>query len=211
MSIQGTLEWKQERLGKITASRFKDVMSEPLLKSYKEAGKLSKTAESYLLELAGERLTGEPIEIPTTKAMQWGIDHEPEAREVYATVHDCEVQEVGFIALSGTEIGCSPDGLVDPNGSLEIKCRSTKEHLRTVISNTVPPQYKWQVHGVMLVTGREYCDYVSFDPRINEFENALHVIRVNRDEHEIDYLREKLEAFENKLKKTMDILFERAL
>ena len=198
---QGTLEWKQARLGMITASRFADVMTQPRSKRDKEAGKLSGTAENYLYELVGEYFTRIPVELPSFKALQWGKDHEDEARLCYEAFRGVSVEQVGFVSIPGMRIGCSPDGLVGDDGGIELKCPyTTREHMRTTYTNLVPPEYEWQVQGNMLVTGRQWWDYVSFDPRFTDEDSidmALHVIRVERDEDRIWKLRKALYSFEN--------------
>lgn len=208
MMQQGTLEWKQARLGMITASRFADVMTMPRTKRDREAGKLSQTAESYLYELLGEYFTRIPVELPSFKAIQWGKDHEDEARLCYEAFRGVSVQQVGFVSIPGLRIGCSPDGLVGDDGGIELKCPyTTREHMRTTDTNTVPTEYEWQVQGNMLVTDRQWWDYVSFDPRFTDEESidmALHVIRVERDEGRIEELREALLSFECKLNEKIE-------
>ena len=205
MSTQGSVEWKLERLGMITASRFKDVMTEPRSKAAKENGQLSDTAESYLCELVWEIQTGQPHEIYPTAAMRWGTDTEEEARRCYEAVTDVTVIESGFVQFADTNIGCSPDGLVGDDGGIEIKCPfGPVEHTKVRRRNEVPSQYKWQVVGAMLVTGREWWDFVSYDPRMQETEHAIHIIRVQRVENEIKQLEKKLRLFDEMLTKELE-------
>ena len=195
MIEQGSAEWLEARRGKITASRFADVMIEPRAKKDKEAGKLSDSAESYLCELLWETFTGQHYEVRPTVAMRWGTEHESVAREVYELTRGVEVEAVGFQTVEGTDIGCSPDGLVG-RGGIEIKCPyGPVEHIRAWRRNEVPKQYRWQVVGTMLVCGLEWMDFVSFDPRMRLTKNAIHVIRVERDEAEIGELWAKLRRF----------------
>ena len=119
--VQGSPAWRELRLGKITASRFKDVLTEPRSKADKEAGKLSVTAQSYQLELGAEILTGLDDSLPPTRAMEWGTENEPAARQLYSRVTGLEVREVGFVEHPlDPMIGGSPDGLVGRLGGIEV-------------------------------------------------------------------------------------------
>lgn len=201
---QGTQEWLEARCGKVTASRFKDVMTEPRSKAAKERGDLSQTAESYLYEVVGEQLSGKPENKPVTKAMQWGTDHEPIARELYSKRYGVHVDEVGFVQWEDNElIGGSPDGLIGSDGGIEIKCSYVREHIRTVVNGCVPNEYFYQVHGSMLVTGRAYWDFVSYSPLIDDIDMALFRIRVERDEDVIEHLKSNLNWFCHKIETTL--------
>jgi putative phage-type endonuclease len=153
--VQGSPEWHALRLGKVTASRIADVLTEPRSKADKEAGRLSQTAESYMLELVGEIVTGLPATDYQSVAMKWGSDLEPEAREAYEDWSGVDVEQVGFVCHPKIpHVGCSPDGfLPDPRkldnpGMLEIKCPfGTKEHIRTALSQQIPDQYVAQVQA----------------------------------------------------------------
>ena len=113
---QGSEEWFAARLGKVTASRFADVMTNPQSKADKQAGKLSGTADTYLNEVIGEIITERTASMPDMKSMQWGNDHEEMAREVYEARTGNKVSQVGFVEIKGRDIGCSPDGLVGDDG-----------------------------------------------------------------------------------------------
>ena len=135
---QQTDEWLSVRCGRVTASRFKDVITEPRTKAAKEAGELSATAWSYLLEKLAETLTGRPVDGVRVPAMQWGLDFEPHARAVYEEVTGHAVEQLGFFTLASDDrIGGSPDGLVGDNGGLEIKCPANP----TVHLNTQRPRF----------------------------------------------------------------------
>jgi putative phage-type endonuclease len=172
--IQGSPEWHAARLGKVTASRIADVMAKT--KSGWGAGRAN-----YMAELVCERLTQTPTACFVNDAMRWGTETEPQARAAYARLRDVDVLEVGF--LDHPEIpsaGASPDGLVGLEGLIECKCPNTSTHIDTLLSETVPQKYMLQMQFQMAVTGRDWCDFVSFDPRLPE-EMSLFVARVPRD------------------------------
>lgn len=186
--IQGSPEWHALRCGKVTASRVADVVAKT--KTGWGAGRAN-----YMAELIAERLTGEPAEKFTNAAMSWGTEKEPEARMAYAFRTDANVVEVGFephptIAMSGA----SPDGLVDAFGLVEIKCPNTATHIETLLGSIVPGKYMTQMLWQMACTGRAWCDFVSFDPRMPE-EMRLFIKRVPRDEGRIAELERDVREF----------------
>lgn len=158
--IQGSDEWFAARLGKVTASRMADVMART------KTGWGASRA-NYMAELLCERLTGQMQERFTNAAMQWGTDTEPQARAAYEFMTGNAVEEVGFvdhptIAMSGA----SPDGLVGADGLVEIKCPNTATHIDMLLSEEIPNKYRMQMLWQIACTGREWCDFVSFDPRL---------------------------------------------
>ena len=185
--VQGSPEWFLQRLGKVTASRLADVVAK------------TKTGESasratYRTELVAERLTGKQAEGFSNAAMKWGTDCEPLARAAYEAERGVFVIETGMIhhptiAMSGA----SPDGLVMADGLLEIKCPETKAHIETVLSGKAPSKYVPQMQWQMACTGRAWCDFVSFDPRMPA-DMQIFVTRVTRDpgaiaEYEAEVIR----------------------
>lgn len=188
MIIQGSPEWLALRCGKVTASRVADLMAKT-----KTGWGASRT--NYMAELIAERLTGCTAPSFTNAAMQWGTDTEPHARQAYAERLDCEVLEVGFvdhpeIAMSGA----SPDGFVGEDGLIEIKCPNTATHLDTLLSGEVPAKYLCQMQWQIACTGRYWCDFASFDPRMPE-NMRLFVARVPRDVSRILELETEVTAF----------------
>jgi putative phage-type endonuclease len=186
--IQGSDEWKAIRLGKVTASRVADVIGRT--KTGWGAGRTN-----YMSELIVERLTGVAAEGFTNAAMQWGTDKEPDARDAYEYFADVSVAQVGFvphptIAMSGA----SPDGLIAADGMLEIKCPNTATHIETLLSGTVAGKYVTQMQWQMACSGRRWCDFVSFDPRLPE-EMRLFIKRVPRDPAFIHETEEAVMAF----------------
>lgn len=173
-------DWQKARLGKITASRFGDVKR---LKN----GEWGETALSYLYDLVGEHLTGQPAgNFVGNSATDWGNEYEAEALREYTRRTGRKVK-TGQTFLQHSElqfVGGTPDGLVGERGIVEVKCPFTfKNHLRTVINRTVPDEYTAQVHGHLWLSGRKWADFVSFDPRIPTRHKAarLVIVRVERN------------------------------
>jgi putative phage-type endonuclease len=188
MIVQGTPEWHQARLGKVTASRVAD------------ATKRTKTGYSvergnYMAELLAERLTGVPAEKFVNAAMAWGTEREPEARELYEFQTGHMVEQTGFHDHPSLPMaGASPDGLIGSVGLLEVKCPTTSTHLDTLMGGTAPERYLAQMHWQMACTGREWCDFVSFDPRMPS-SMRLFVKRVERDAERIAELEAEVAKF----------------
>jgi putative phage-type endonuclease len=157
MIEQGTDEWLQQRLGKVTASKIADVMMKPTTAGY----------SNYLAQLVCERLTGIPTETFTSAAMQHGTDTEPRARAFYEMDTGFSVEQVGFIdhpTISRT--GASPDGTIGVDGLVEIKCPQPATHIKTLTGAAIARNYNLQMHWQMACTGREWCDFVSFCPSL---------------------------------------------
>lgn len=186
--IQGSAEWKALRLGKVTASRVADVVAKT--KSGYSAGRAN-----YMAQLIAERLTGTPAESYTNAAMQHGTETEPEARAAYEFYQGVTVAEVAFVPHPKIDqAGCSPDGLVDGGGLVEIKCPQTATHLETLLGQAVPSKYETQMQFQMACTGRDWCDFVSYDPRMPE-NMRLFIKRVARDDKRIAELESEIAAF----------------
>jgi putative phage-type endonuclease len=185
---QRDADWYAARLGKATASRFKDAIA--ALKS----GDPAQAQRDYLTELVVERLTQQPIQRYTTAAMTWGTEQEPAARAAYERVTGRIVEETGFVCHDTLMAGCSPDGLVDWDGLIEIKCPfNTANHIETLLQG-MPEEHIPQVQGQMWITGREWCDFVSYDPRMPA-ELQLHVQRIQRDPSFIADLEARITSF----------------
>jgi putative phage-type endonuclease len=186
---QGTPEWFAARLGMITASRIKDVVART--KTGWGAGR-----KNYCTELALERITGQSKDSYTNAAMQWGVDNEPLARLAYSAQTGLEVEEVGFIQHPTiARSGASPDGLVDLLGCLEIKCPNTATHIEWAIAGVVPAEHVLQMQWQMECTGRKWCDFVSFDPRMPAGQQ-LFIRRLHRDDDQIKSLAAEVEKFD---------------
>ena len=183
---QGSPEWLAARAGKVTASRINDVMAAKTTAAYRD----------YRAQIVAEILTGQPQESGfTNAAMQWGTDHEKFARAEYELACDWTVDEVGIVLHPTIERGAaSPDGLVSTNGLVEIKCPKTATHLQTLIDKKQPRQYENQMLWQMACTRREWCDFVSFDPRLPE-DLQLFVHRFDRDDKRIAEIEEAVKQF----------------
>jgi hypothetical protein len=212
--IQGSADWEAARIGRITGSRFADILTQPRSKKDKEAGALSKTAESYMLDVIAERLTGEAQEAPIPQRyVEWGHEHEPHARVVYEDLTGSEVKQIGLLAHpDDLNIAGSPDGLVGADGGLEIKCPyNSRVHLGYLLGGVLPKEYEAQVHGYIWMSGRDWWDFVSFDPRF--VDAGLHValfrVRVLRDDDWCARLDEAVFAFRDKLEETLQTIRER--
>ena len=193
MSEQGTQEWFQDRCGKVTASRVADVVA-------KTKSGYSASRDNYLAQLVCERMVGAPAESFTNAAMQWGTEQEPFARAAYEAKKDVLVDQVGFIHHPKIEgAGASPDGLVGLFGLVEFKAPQTNTHIQTLLDQKVPERYNIQMQWQMACTQRQWCDFVSFDPRMAE-GLQLFIKRVEFDpvlvaslEKEVIFFLEELE------------------
>lgn len=186
--IQGTPEWYAARLGKVTASRVADIIA-------KTQSGPSASRRNYMAQLVAERLTGEVAKSYSSPAMEWGSEVEAEARAAYEFYADSDVQEIGFVPhLLIGDAGASPDGLVGHLGLVEIKCPNTATHIDTLINQKVPARYITQMQWQMACTQRDWCDFVSFDPRMPE-SMKLFVQRVERDGPLIWELEQAVIAF----------------
>ena len=175
MIQQGTPEWHQARLGRVTASKLSDVMASG------RGGAPSATRANYRAQLVVERLTGVPTEGFTNAAMAHGTETEPQARATYILTTGRDVAEVGFIDHPTIAMaGASPDGLIEADGLVEIKCPNSATHIATLRGAEIDGKYLKQMQWQMACTGRDWCDFVSFDPRLPD-EMQIHIRRVQRD------------------------------
>jgi exodeoxyribonuclease (lambda-induced) len=161
VSLQRTPAWYQARIGKLTASRMADAME------FRKDGKEGAARKKLRTEIVAERMTDIIIEHYVTPAMLWGIETEPQAKEFAVENLGLNIVECGFFDHPDIEyFGASPDGLVGDDGLIEIKCPTTTTHIDWVIADVVPEEYKPQMLAQLLCTGRKYCEFLSFDPRI---------------------------------------------
>jgi putative phage-type endonuclease len=185
---QRTDAWFAARCGKATASRIADIMA-------KTRNGYGATRANYEAQLIAERLTGKVQDSFSNAAMQWGTDKEPEARSAYEFLMDVEVVEVGFIDHPTIpNSGASPDGLVGDDGLVEFKCPNTATHLATLLDPTIPDKYLKQMYWQMACTGRQWCDWVSYDPRLPESMSFIR-IRVYRDDAAIAEIEKEVAEF----------------
>lgn len=210
-SLQNTAQWYNDRLFHFTSSELYKLLTKP------KSGDISKTAEGYIFDKLAEELTGGTCldynEL-NTKEIRWGNHYEADARALYEERTGRQVELCGFIEWSPV-FGGSPDGLVGDDGGIEIKCPySSAIHARYLLLQTpgellkCRPEYYAQIQGNLLVTGRAWMDFVSYDPRVQNPALALKVLRIPRDEEFIDRIRETLHQAEQFKEQVMERLAE---
>lgn len=157
--IQGSSEWFDQRRGMVTASVVGQLITASTIKPAN-----NDTSRGVIATLTAERITGYTEPSYMNDDMERGVMHEPIARDKYAEHNNVTVAETGFLVRDdwGYQIGYSPDGLVGNDGLIEIKCPRAKTHIRTVIADAVPAHYMAQCQAGLLVSGREWLDFVSF-------------------------------------------------
>ena len=189
MIAQGTPEWFAQRLGNVTASRMSDVLAK---------GKSGEavTRQKYRMQIIAERITGLVAESFTSAAMEWGTEQEKFARIRYEADTGYFVDEAEFYTHPTIKwLGASPDGLLnDTGGLLEIKAPNTQTHLGYLLDKKAPAAYINQMQTQMWVTGRAWCDFVSFDPRVPE-HLQIFIVRLDRDDALIDKMEEEVHKF----------------
>lgn len=188
--------------GKVSGSRFKAMMTSGRRKD--ELFGATAYSLSYLVafERAGLVLQEDNI---VTSAMQWGIDHEDEAIARY--------EAEAFTKVSGQQewqqhpkyenVGVTPDGLLGDDGVLEVKCPNTSTHITHLFTRKGLDEYHWQLQGSLWVTGRSYCAFVSYDPRV---ARDIQIDVVDRDESQIALLEERYLEFEHLVSKALEQL-----
>jgi len=199
---QGTPEWHQLRLGKVTASRVADILA-------KTKTGPSASRSNYLIELALQRVTKALEESYTNSAMEWGIQTEPQARVAYEVKTNNFVDQVAFIDHPTiANFGCSPDGLVGSDGLIEIKCPNSATHWSYIKDNAPPNKYFIQMQAQMAVTGAKWCDFVSFDPRMPERSQLL-IVNVPRDPEFISSMEEEIKQFLSEVEVEVNLMEKR--
>lgn len=184
---QRTPEWFAQRLGLVTASRIADVMAKT------KSGPAASRA-NYLAQLVTERLTGQLTEGFQSPAMAWGTEQEPHAIAAYSARTGVLVDEVGFIRHPTLEAGASPDGLVGEDGLIEVKSPNTATMLEYIEDRAIPTRYRLQIQWQLAVTGRDWADFVAFDPRLPDHLQLL-VIREPRNTDLILEITAEVERF----------------
>lgn len=198
---QRTDEWFAARLGKVTASKVADVIA-------KTKTGYSASRENYMTQLICERLTGKKQESYSNAAMDWGTENEPYARAAYEAASNVLVDEVGIIDHPFLPMcAASPDGLVNDDGMVEIKCPNTATHFETLLAGKIPSKYVPQVQWQMACANRLWNDFVSFDPRAPE-GLQLFITRVDRDDKYISELEAEVHKFLEELEQRMEKLLK---
>ena len=174
---QNTAEWHEAHIGVISSRHFSSILTPKQMK-------LSASADEVANIIAAERVTGEEdCDFGGNKWTERGEEFEDEAASTYELIEDCTAEKVGFITRNDGLVGVSPDRLVGENGGLEIKCPGAKKHLKNFFLGEVDNDYKCQLQGFMLLTGREWWDFMSYHPKLPPF-----IKRVERDEKFISAL-----------------------
>jgi putative phage-type endonuclease len=181
-------EWRTQRLGKVTGSRLGDMIA-------KTRSGWAASRRKYMTQLMVERWKGVPYEARQNEAMRWGSLCESEAKTAYEFFRDAEIEPAPFVQHPRIAMaGASPDGFVGVAGLVEIKCPESETHLETFVGEDVPENYLPQIQFQLACTGREWCDFVSYDPRLPA-SMQLWVKRVLRDAGMIGYLENCVEEF----------------
>ena len=200
MIAQGSLQWFEQRRGHLTASRMSDVLAK---------GKTGEavTRQKYRMQLVAERITGLVAESFTSAAMEWGTEQEKFARIRYEADTGYFVDEAEFYTHPTIKwLGASPDGLLnDTGGLLEIKCPNTQTHLGYMLDKKAPAAYINQMQTQMWVTGRAWCDFVSYDPRVPE-HLQLFIVRLNRDDALIERMEVEVHKFLSEVEEAINVL-----
>ena len=188
--------------GKVSGSRFKAMMTSGRRKDQV----FGATALTLAKRIAFERLDlilEEDNYI--SPAMQWGIDHEEEAIQKLEEIELLEVhsQQVWQQHPKYENVGVTPDGLVGDTTVLEVKCPNTDNHIDNLLFGAQIETYKWQLQGSLWVTGREFCLFVSYDPRVKK---SLGINQVVRDEEMIEQMEERYLLFEDEIKNIMEMI-----
>jgi putative phage-type endonuclease len=199
---QRTDDWFAARAGRVTASSLYKVMART------KTGYGADRA-NYHAQLVAERLTGRPADSFSNAAMQWGVDQEANAREAYSALIGDSVAEIGFVNHPAIEwTGASPDGLVGFDGLVEIKCPNTATHIATLDGAGIDRKYLLQMQWQMACTERDWCDFVSFDPRM-PVDMQLHVRRVERDTELLSEIESEVTKFLAEVAETVENLTTR--
>lgn len=188
--------WFAARCGKATGSRIADIIA-------KTKSGYSTSRANYMAQLVTERMTGTVAESYSNAAMLHGTLYEPEARNAYAFERNLEVEELGFVIHPLIiDSGASPDGLVGDKGMVEIKCPLTATHIDTLLNDTIADKYIVQMQWQMACAERDWCDFVSYDPRM-PLDMQLYVRRIDRDPARIAELESEVQAFLGEVSETI--------
>ena len=193
---QGGDEWLKIRSKIPTASNFTKIVT--------STGAPSKSREAYANEICANILMGGPLDLHfKSDAMQRGNEQEEESRQYYTLLTDNKVRQVMFCINAAGTAGCSPDGLIDDDGGLELKNPLPHTHVEYLLTQKVPAKYMTQIQGCMFVTGRSWWDFMSYCPNMQPFKQSI-----ERDKEFISKLESGVEEFQELLSKKMNRLEE---
>lgn len=196
-ALQGSVEWLQLRVGKVTASELHNLLT-PAFKL-----RDGETPKTYLYSKVAEAWRGKPLPGFSSWATEQGQELEDEARKWFAFTTEHTVRNVGFIEADGGMFGCSPDALLDDDGGLELKCPEPTNHCRYLIEGVLPKDYVTQVHGSLFATGRPWWKFVSYRRGFPAF-----VLKVERDENICAQIGEAVAQFTERFNAAMQRLKE---
>lgn len=196
-------EWMRLRSGRFTCSRFGDLM----VSGRKKDEPFGVTAKTYIWQIAAERAGSFKFEFDSAPT-RWGKEHEFQVIVNYCLKNAIDNMKHGPDTWHEFQdyAGGTPDALIDEDGCLEIKCPyDPSVHIRYIDEGGVPQQYRWQVIGHLLVTGRQWCDFVSFDPRVELQHLRTYTYRLERDSvnKELSMLEERLELANEEVKRVL--------
>ena len=198
MIEQGSIEWHQMRLSKVSASRIGDVMARTKTGT-------SEKRNRYLMEIVSERLTGQAIDVPVTAAMQRGIDLEPEARLIVSkTLKDCTITEASVYNHPTIKMACaSPDGLIGKYGLLEVKCQGQLNHTKFLATGKIPKEHELQMlFQLACQPERMFSLYVVYNPSF-PVKHQLGVQKIHRDNKRIKEVEDEVIRFLDDVEATL--------
>ena len=171
---QGSPEWFEIRVGKVTASHAQAI------------GNNGKGLDTYLLEVVSEMFSSAQKDQYSNEHTERGNELEPLARSMYELQENVEVEEIGFAEYNDF-VGCSPDGLVGKDGMIEIKCPDDKTYFNILMEEKIDSGYDWQCQMNMLILKRKWCDLVYYNPN---FEKSMKIFRLKPDKEMFSRLKE---------------------
>lgn len=183
-------DWLAQRAGKLCASRMRDVLD------VRKDGKPAAGRIRLLHEILAERMTGDSVRHFVNDAMQWGLDHEDEAKAAYEAQTGAIIGAAGFFDHPRIDnFGATPDGTLDGGGLIEIKCPTTTTFVQWRMAGVVPEEHKPQMLAQLACTGRRWCEFVAYDPRVRQAEQRLFVRRFTPTADEIAEIEAAAERF----------------
>lgn len=186
--------WLAQRAGKLTASRMGDAMD------FLKSGKPSAKRSGYMRDLLAERLTDYSTRHYVTPAMEHGLQYEDDARMAYEAATGNLVMLTGFYDHPSIDaFGATPDGLLVPDGLIETKCPTPGTFVDWVLAGEVPEEHKPQMTAQCACTGRKWCEFVAYDPRIREPERRLFIRRFTPSAEELAAVETAAEQFLSEL------------
>lgn len=200
---QGTEEWHQLRIGSLTASRIFDALKQT------KSGQWAASRKDYRTELVVERLTNASPHYFVSYEMQWGTDHEPDAAFFYGAVRQEHPQQCGVFEHPTIKHAlASPDRLIGDDGLIEIKCPKSATHVDTLLNEYIPIEYQMQIDWQLACTGRKWCDFVSFDPRMPS-HCRIYIERHHRNDAAIEAIENQVTGFLSEVAAEYDALMNR--